>query len=179
MLLFAVVAFAACEQVYVDVANDMSADDRSVSVSFEDDDTRIQLNEAQKTVWTKGDLVSVFYRSSVNEQWQFEGETGDRVGDIVPVDNSVNPPATHNRVVVIYPYNAGYFLNTETYSIEASLPAVQSYLKDSYGTDGNIMVSSSNYKQVSLKSVCGWLKLQLTGNGEVVKSITFKGNNGE
>ena len=179
MLLFVVVAFAACEQVYVDVANDMSAGDRSLSVSFEDDDTRIQLNEAQKTVWTKGDLVSVFYRSSVNEQWQFEGETGDRVGDIVPVDNSVNPPATHNRVVVVYPYNAGYFLNTETYCIEASLPAVQSYLKDSYGTDGNIMVSSSNYKQVSLKSVCGWLKLQLTGNGEVVKSITFKGNNGE
>ena len=179
MLLFVVVAFAACEQVYVDVANDMSAGDRSLSVSFEDDDTRIQLNEAQKTVWTKGDLVSVFYRSSVNEQWQFEGETGDRVGDIVPMDNSVNPPATHNRVVVVYPYNAGYFLNTETYSIEASLPAVQSYLKDSYGTNGNIMVSSSDYKQVSLKSVCGWLKLQLTGNGEVVKSITFKGNNGE
>ena len=107
------------------------------------------------------------------------GETGDRTGQIVPVDNSVNPPATHNRVVVIYPYNNEYYLNTEKYSIEASLPAVQSYLEDSYGTNGHIMVSSNDYKQVSLKSVCGWLKLQLTGDGEVVKSITLRGNNGE
>ena len=41
------------------------------------------------------------------------------------------------------------------------------------------MVSSNEADQVSLKSVCGWLKLQLTGEGEVVKSITFRGNNNE
>ena len=179
MLLCAVVAFAACEQIYVDVVSDIAAGDRCLSVSFEGQDTRIQLNEAQKTVWTDGDILSVFYRSTVNEEWQFKGKTGDRTGDIVPVDNTLNPPYTHNRVVVIYPYNENYYLNTETYSIEASLPAVQNYLKDSYGTNGNIMVSSSDYKQVSLKSVCGWLKVQLTGDGEVVKSITLRGNNGE
>ena len=179
MLLCAVVAFAACKQIYVDVVSDIAAGDRCLSVSFEGEDTRIQLNEAQKTVWTEGDILSVFYRSTVNEEWQFKGKTGDRTGDIVPVDNTLNPPYTHNRVVVIYPYNENYYLNTETYSIEASLPAVQNYLKDSYGTNGNIMVSSSDYKQVSLKSVCGWLKVQLTGDGEVVKSITLRGNNGE
>ena len=179
LFLFSAFAFAACEQSPIEEAHGVADSHRSLSVSFEGDDTRIQLNEAQKTVWTKGDHVSVFYRSTVNEDWQFMGETGDRTGQIMPVDNSVNPPATHNRVVVIYPYNNEYYLNTETYSIEASLPAVQNYLKDSYGTNGNIMVSSNDYKQVSLKSVCGWLKLQLTGDGEVVKSITLKGNNGE
>ena len=179
LFLFSAFAFAACEQAPIEEAHGVADSNRSLSVSFEVDDTRIQLNEAQKTVWTKGDHVSVFYRSAVNEEWQFMGETGDRTGQIVPVDNSVNPPATHNRVVVIYPYNNEYYLNTETYSIEASLPAVQSYLEDSYGTNGNIMVSSCDYKQVSLKSVCGWLKLQLTGDGEVVKSITLRGNNGE
>ena len=179
MLLCAVVALAACEQVFIDVANDVAESDRSLSVSFEGDDTRVQLNEAQKTVWTEGDLLSVFYRSTVNEKWQFMGKTGDRTGEIVPVDNSVNPPATHNRTVVVYPFNAGYFFNAETYSIEASMPAVQHYLKDSYGANGNIMVSSSEFNKVSLKSVCGWLKLQLTGEGEVVKSITLRGNDGE
>ena len=179
MLLCAVVAFAACEQVFIDVANDVAESDRSLSVSFEGDDTRVQLNEAQKTVWTEGDLLSVFYRSTVNEKWQFMGKTGDRTGDIVPVDNSVNPPATHNHVVVVYPYNEDYFYNTETYNIEASIPAVQHYLKDSYGTNGTLMVSSSEFNKVSLKSVCGWLKLQLTGEGEVVKSITLRGNDGE
>ena len=181
LFVFAALAFAACEQAPIEEQSAVLQDaTKSITVSFEgDNDTRIQLNEAQKTVWTEGDHVSVFYRSSVNEEWQFMGKTGDRTGQIVPVDNSVNPPATHNRVVVIYPYNNEYYLNTETYSIEASLPAVQNYLRDSYGTNGNIMVSSSDYKQVSLKSVYGWLKLQLTGDGEVVKSITLRGNNGE
>ena len=179
LFLFSAFAFAACEQAPIEEMQGAAINERSIEVSFEGcDDTRIQLQNG-KTVWTKGDDVSVFYRSNVNEEWQFMGETGDRIGNIVPVDNTLNPPATHNRVVVIYPYNNEYYLNTETYSIEASLPAVQNYLKDSYGTNGNIMVSSNDYKQVSLKSVCGWLKLQLTGDGEVVKSITFKGNNGE
>ena len=178
----AVMGFAACTQNEVEeqvaVRHDVP---ETLTVGFEgdEDETRIQLNEAQKTVWTKGDHVSVFYRSAVNEDWQFMGETGDRTGNITPVDNSVNPPATHNRVVVVYPYNADYFFNTETYNVEASLPAVQSYLKDSYGTNGNVMISSSEFNQVSLKSVCGWLKLQLTGDGEVVKSITLRGNSGE
>ena len=179
MLLFAVVAFAACEQAPINEKQGAAINERNLEVSFEGgDDTRIQLQNG-KTVWTEGDHVSVFYRSTVNEEWQFMGETGDRIGNIVPVDNTLNPPATHNRVVVIYPYNNEYYLNTETYSIEASLPAVQNYLEDSYGTNGNIMVSSGDYKQVSLKSVCGWLKLQLTGDGEVVKSITLRGNDGE
>ena len=179
LFVFAALAFAACEQAPIEEMQGVAMSDRSLEVSFEGaDDTRIQL-QGGKTVWTEGDHVSVFYRSTTNEEWQFMGKTGDRNGQIVPVDNSVNPPATHNRVVVIYPYNKEYYLNTETYSIEASLPAVQNYLNDSYGTNGNIMVSSNDYKQISLKSVCGWLKLQLTGDGEVVKSITLRGNDGE
>ena len=181
LLLFvlAAVAFAACEQAPIEEMQGVAMSDRSLEVSFEGaDDTRIQL-QGGKTVWTEGDHVSVFYRSTINEEWQFMGKTGDRTGQIVPVDNSVVPPATHNHVVVAYPYNADYFYNTETYNVEASLPAVQNYLKDSYGTNGNIMISSSEFNQVSLKSVCGWLKLQLMGDGEVVKSITLRGNDGE
>ena len=56
---------------------------------------------------------------------------------------------------------------------------MQTYLADSYGLNGNIMISQSEYNQFSLKSVCGWLKLQLTGNGEKISSITLRGNNGE
>ena len=171
---------AACSQdVIVEVQNPTADLTRTINVSFEGEDTRIQLNDELKTVWTKDDLVSVFYRSTVNEQWQFQGETGDRSGDIMPVDSSINPPATTNHIVVVYPYNEGYFYNSETRNVQASLPAEQTYLKDSYGLNGNIMISSSEYNQISLKSVCGWLKLQLTGSGEKVKSITLRGNNDE
>ena len=183
LLLFAVVAtlFAACTQdIVVDVTNPTIADNtpETLVVGFEDDETRIQLNEAQKTVWTSGDLVSVFYRSDANQKWQYTGETGERVAELTRVEAGVATEAM-KRVVVVYPYSENYYINTETYNVQATLPAVQNYLKDSYGLDGNIMISSSEYNQFSLKSVCGWLKLQLTGDGEKVKSITLRGNNGE
>lgn len=180
LLILAAVMFAACEQISINEEHSMVKENfRSLQVSFEEDDTRIQLNKDRKTVWTKDDRVSVFYRSNVNEEWRFMGETGDITGELNPVDNSICPPETLNRVVVVYPYNSDYFFNTETYNIQASLPEMQNYLEGSYGTNGNIMVSSNEADQVSLKSVCGWLKLQLTGEGEVVKSITFRGNKEE
>ena len=147
-------------------------------VGFEGDDTRIQLNEAQKTVWTKGDQVSVFYFSDANQLWQYNGETGSRTANLKRV-NAGEPTAQTTYNVVAYPFNEDYFLNTRTGALHATLPATQHYLKDSYGVGDNLMVAQSEFTQFSLKNVCGWLKLQLTGNGEVVKSITFKGNDGE
>ena len=171
--------FAACEQALVEEQSAICPDvPETITVGFESEDTRIQLNDVQKTVWTSGDLVSVFYRSDANQKWQYTGETGARTADLTCVDAG-EATATMNRVVVVYPYNENYYFNTESYNVQASLPATQTYLKDSYGLDGNIMISSSEYNQFSLKSVCGWLKLQLTGNGEKIKSITLKGNNGE
>lgn len=183
LLLFAVVAmlFAACTQdIVVDVTNPTIADNtpETLVVGFEDDETRIQLNEAQKTVWTKGDLVSVFYRSNANSKWQFQGQTGERTGNLKCIANG---QATQELpdIVVVYPYNESYYINPRTCNVQASLPATQTYLADSYGLNGNIMISQSEYNQIALKSVCGWLKVQLTGNGEKVKSITLNGNNGE
>ena len=172
----AAIFFAACA---TDQTTDVQPVDapETLTVSFEEE-TRIQLNEAQKTVWTEGDLVSVFYRSNANQKWQYQGETGERKGDLKRI-SAGSATETMQRVVVVYPYNDSYYLNTKTYNVEATLPATQHYLKDSYGLDGNLMISSGEYNQFSLKNVCGWLKLQLTGNGEVVKSITLKGNNGE
>ena len=176
---FMALTFAACEQALVEEQSAIRHEaPETLTVGFEDDETRIQLNEAQKTVWTKDDLVSVFYRSDANQKWQYQGETGERVAELTRVEAGVATEAM-KRVVVVYPYSENYYINTETYNVQATLPAVQNYLKDSYGLDGNIMISSSEYNQFSLKSVCGWLKLQLTGNGEKVKSITLRGNNGE
>ena len=177
----AVVMLTACaEDGLNEVSGTKPTDEapETLIASFEDDDTRIQLNDELRTVWTEGDLVSVFYRSDANQKWQYTGQTGARVGELTRVDaGTATTPTT--RVVVVYPYNASYYFNTETYNVQASLPAVQTYLEDSYGVDGNILVSSGEYNQISLKSVCGWLKLQLTGEGEKVRSITLRGNNGE
>ena len=181
LLLFvlAVMGFAACTQNEVEEQAAVRPDaPETLTVGFEGDDTRIQLNEAQKTVWTKGDQVSVFYFSDANQLWQYNGETGSRTANLKRV-NAGEPTAQTTYNVVAYPYNEDYFLNSRTGALHATLPATQHYLKDSYGVGDNVMVAQSEFTQFSLKSVCGWLKLQLTGDGEVVKSITFKGNNGE
>ena len=179
LFVFAAFAFAACEQAPIEEQSAIRPDvPDTITVGFEGDETRIQLNEAQKTVWTKGDLVSVFYRSNANQQWKYNGETGARTANLKRVDAGT---ATRDmdRVVVVYPYNEDYYINPSTFNVQASLPATQHYLAKSYGLDGNIMISSAEYNDVTLKNVCGWLKLQLTGDGETIKSIKFRGNNGE
>ena len=112
-------------------------------VGFEEnDETRIQLNEDVNTVWTNGDIVSVFYRSDANQKWQYTGETGTRIAELSRVDEGVTTKEM-NSVVVVYPYNENYYINTDTYNVQAILPAVQTYLKDSYGFNGSIMISQS------------------------------------
>ena len=179
LLVCALLGFMACTEEFVEEQSAICIDaPETINVGFEDIETRIQLNEVQKSVWTKGDQVSVFYRSNANQLWRYDGETGARVANLKRVDAGV---ATRemDRVVVVYPYNDNYYINPSTFNVQASLPAVQSYLKDSYGLESNIMISSEEYNQVALRNVCGWLKLKLTGNGEVVESITLRGNNGE
>lgn len=179
LFVFALFAFVACTQETIDEVSAVREDAaETITVGFEDDATRIQLNEALKTVWTKDDLVTVFYRSNANQKWQYQGETGERQGTLKRVENVMGSVQT-TKTVVVYPYSENYWLNTDSYCIDAVLPATQYYAEGSYGVGSNLMVSQSEFTQFSLKSVCGWLKLQLTGNGEVVKSIKFRGNNGE
>lgn len=150
----------------------------TLTVGFEDNvETRIQLQEG-KTVWNEGDLVSVFYLSNANQKWQFQGETGDRVGNLKRVENT-SATRELSKVVVVYPYDSEYYINPESCNVKAFLPQSQTYLKDSYGAGGNIMISSSEYNQFSLRNVCGWLKVQLTGNADKIKSVRLYGNSGE
>ena len=174
--------FGACvEETISDPHNGLQPDvedDAVLTIGFEGDDTRVQLNAERKAVWTKGDCLSVFNGCTANHKWQYQGETGETIGDFKSVQASGAGVIT-DKIVAVYPYNKDFSLDADTYNVKAFLPAVQTYLKDSYGLDGTIMISQSEYKQFSLKNVCGWLKLQLSGKGEQVSSITVRGNNGE
>ena len=179
LFMFAIVAFAACEQAPIEEQSAIRPDvPDTITVGFEGDETRIQLNEAQKTVWTKGDQVSVFYKSYDNLKFEFEGNTGDRNGTLKRVGGQHNGQ-TMDDVVVVYPYSADYMITLSEGCVNATIPSTQTYLKGSYGVGDNLMIARSSFNQFSLKSVCGWLKIQLTGAGEVIERITFRGNDGE
>lgn len=174
--LFALVAtvFAACS---TDPTQDLAPEiPDTLTVSF-DEETRVQLDAECKTVWNADDLVSVFYRSDANDCWRFMGETGDRTGLLVS-KTSNEPTITTNEVVAVYPYNAGYCIDASDKTLSVRIPATQRYENGSYGIGANIMVSTGTGRDISLKSVCGWIKLQLTGSGKVTK-VTLRGNDDE
>ncbi|MBR2975777.1 MAG: hypothetical protein IKC57_02915, partial [Alistipes sp.] len=175
----AAMAFVACTQNEVEELTANRADaPETLTVGFEGGDTRIELNETLKTVWTEGDEVSVFYQSYENTRWAFQGTTGDRSGELKLVSGEITDQ-TMDNIIVAYPYDANYRIDIEDKALHASLPAVQSYKEGSYGAEGNIMVAESNYRQFTLKSVVGWLRVELTGEGEVVESVKVRGNDGE
>lgn len=179
-LLFALatIVFAGCStNATQDLAPEAPTTLDVLYVSFDEEDTRIQLGEDGRPVWTEGDLVSVFYRSNSNDKYLFTGKTGDMEGSIELVEEGIATQET-TKIIAIYPYNKDYGFDCKTYDIKAFLPAEQMYCKNSYGVGSSIMIAQSDYKQLSFKNVCGWLKLQFTGKGYVSK-IALKGNNGE
>ena len=168
-------AFAACStDTTEDVAQIVVPD--CLQVSIADEESRMQLSN-EKTVWTAGDKVSVFYKSDANQCWKFNGKTGDRSGTLSCVSQGT-ATTKMEKVVIVYPYSESYMITPSSGNIEAKLPAVQKYLHGSYGLESSPMISSGYYTQFALKNVCGWLKLQLSGTGTITK-ITLKGNNGE
>ena len=146
-----------------------------LKASFEED-SRIQLSNGV-SVWTEGDLVSVFYHSNANQKWIYNGQTGERVAELT---NITEPEATKSisKVVAIYPYNESYTLSDDC-KINTTITAEQNYLAESFGIGSSLMVAESESNQIKLLNVMGWLRLHLTGYGEIIKSISFKGNNNE
>ena len=167
---------AACTSV--DVNNRDINDYAPLVALLEGDDTRIQLNAATKSVWTEGDEVSVFYRSDANQRWEYRGKTGQRTAELYAVEV---PTATveMENIVVAYPYNSDYIIEPKYGDLEAELPSVLHYLDGSYGVGENIMVAQSDSDHFKLRSICGWIKIQLTGNGERVTTLRLIGNNNE
>ena len=176
--LLAALCFAACAQDDVqEVSSNRVFIPDQISVGFENDDTRIQLLNG-KTVWNEADRISVFYQSYDNLMWEFQGVDGDRNGTFEFVDGKIGEKAMDD-VIVVYPYNADYLVNVNTKSVEASIPASQNYYPESYDPESNLMISLGDDRSFVLKNVSGWVKIQLTGNGEEVQYITLRGNNDE
>ena len=178
-LVLAAILFAACTHDNIEELSSMRDDQPdTLFVGFDVDDTRIQLNENLKSVWTEGDLVSVFYKSDCNDCWAFVGETGDREGELNRVSYGEGSRSSDN-VVVVYPYDKNYIISLAANTVELTLPTTQLYAEDSFGVGSSPMIATSEFNKFKLKNVCGWFKFSLTGSGERVTAITLRGNRGE
>ncbi|MBQ8366103.1 MAG: leucine-rich repeat domain-containing protein [Alistipes sp.] len=148
-----------------------------INISLDDDTTRVQLNASGKTVWTEDDCVSAFYMSDANNKFRFNGETGDRDGKFI-IESMGTATTDIDNIVLLYPYSSSYKLNAAKSQIDVYIPSTQYYAEGSYGVGANIMASVETDDDFTLKSLCGWIVVQLKGDATIT-NITLSGNNGE
>ena len=178
ILLFAAVAtmFAACTK---DATKDLAPAkpiEKFYAVIGEEE-SRVQLNGEGKTVWTKGDKVSVFNKTTDNCSYAFTGNTGDSEGELSYVEGGTTGEAI-DQIVAVYPYTSANAVSADGSMITTVIPESQKYLKESFGVGSSIMVARSNDERLSFKNVMGWVRVALTGE-KTIKSITLQGNNNE
>ncbi len=153
--------------------------------SIEAPATRTYADEAGKLLWTANDQITIFKGSTKPLIYKFNGETGQNYGGFTNVTpDSGDDFVTANPLdanYAIYPHaanttisNAGVFNFT--------IPATQNYAENSFGLGANVMVAVTEDKSdnnLSFKNLGGYFEFSLYGEGTTVKSIEFKGNNGE
>ena len=140
-------------------------------------DTRLYLDRYEKLKWNAGDFISVF-GSSANEQYSFNGETGDNVGTFSNCSSTV--PPTFSSYYAVFPYTTET-TSTKEGEIFVTLPEKQHFSSGQFPDNLMVAVTSSlQDDNLKFKNVCGYLKLNLfRGKKHTIKSITVKGNNNE
>ena len=136
--------------------------------------TRVQLSEGFRTVWTAGDLLSVFRYSDANGCWRFEGNTGDAEGTLTRISED-EATFTTDYTVLLYPYDSRAIYNPDS-SFFTTFSGVQNYLKDSYGAGANMMACAGTGDGFHLMNVCSFINFRMAGT-KTVRRITLTGNN--
>ena len=151
--------------------------------SIEAPATRTYADKDGKLLWNANDEITLFQGNAYPRQFRFMGETGKNYGEF----EEINPPSgiisatSLEANYAIYPYAANTTISNQG-QISYTIPAVQPYAKDSFGLGANPMVAVTKNTEdnfLAFKNLCGYFEFSLYGSGVTVKSIEFKGNNGE
>lgn len=175
------VALSACTQ---DTTSDLQPlEGEVVYATIEDEESRIQLNKSQKTVWTANDRI-VIHGPSDASLWTFNGNTGDRDGTFrrAGTFNYANYTSFgFTKYYAVYPYESYAGIGTVggEPAIIMGCPATQSYVAGSYSVNANTMIATSNDgSKYQFKNMFGYIRLSVTGD-KIVKKIELNGNNSE
>ncbi len=154
--------------------------------SYPGGETKTSLDEHGNILWTKGDQVSIFAGSTVNEQYQVtddsDGKTSASLNRVTSSEFVAGGEISAN--VAYYPYASGVSVakNESAYVVSGIvLPSTQNYSESSFA-DGAFpmaaVTSSTSDMNLKFRNVLGGLKLQLKGTAKVA-SISVRGNANE
>ena len=141
-------------------------------------DTKVYVDEDVKILWDAKDQISIFNKTTRNQQFEFTGDTGDNAGFFNPVSDPTGPGTEMSFICAVYPYQQSTTIDREGV-LKLTLPEEQAYRKGSFGPEANVMVSSTEDNLLKFKNVGGYLVLKFYGEGVSVSSIRLEGNNGE
>ena len=146
--------------------------------SYSEPDTKVYVDDNVKILWDEEDQISIFNKKIQNQQFKFDGETGDNAGTFHPVADPTGPEDTLGFICAVYPYQSSTNINREGV-MTLTLPSEQTYRDRSFGPGANTMVSSTEDHLLKFKNVGGYLVLKFYGKDVSVSSIKLEGNNGE
>lgn len=147
--------------------------------------TKTSLDENGNVLWKRGDQVSVFAGSTINEQYQVtdgsDGKTSANLNRVSTPDFVAGGEIDNN--VAYYPYSSSNVIakSENGYKVGVILPSTQSYAEASFANGAFPMAaitSSTDDMNLKFKNVLGGLKLQLKGSASIA-SISLSGNNNE
>ena len=142
-------------------------------------ETKVYADSQMRVLWNANDQITIFNKNTYNQPYRFKGEDGDNAGGFakVPTDEFTTGSPIEN-IYAVYPYQEPTEFTYEG-EIGLTLPALQTYKKNSFGIGANTMVAATTSNMLQFKNVCGYLSFKFFGDGIAIKSITFKGNNHE
>ncbi|MBR3743686.1 MAG: Ig-like domain-containing protein [Bacteroidales bacterium] len=149
-------------------------------------ETKTSMDAEGNVLWKRGDQVSIFAGSTLNEHYQVtdasDGKTAAAMNKVESTGSVAGSEIANN--VAFYPYAeaAEILKRGNSYVIKGiELPTTQRYARASFGNGAfpmaAVTTSTGDYN-LKFKNVLGGLKLQLTGTARIV-SISVTGNNGE
>ena len=158
---------SAYEKFYASIESDMKPD------------TRVSADADYHVLWNADDRISIFKYDSINMEYRFDGNDGDKNGSfsVVQVPSTSFTEGSFSSVLAVYPYSASTSREGEDV-LTVDFPAEQIWADRSFGRDANILVSAGNDNHLYFRNAGGVIRLKVYGTGKVA-SIILKGNEGE
>ncbi len=152
------------------ITNDNRLVSKSLNVYTEEisqSDTKAYIDNL-KVVFEDDDKLAVFDKNTAISEYVYSTENDNKFGG-----DSENTGTSIDGVFALYPYSTS--VTCDGTKIEASLPATQEYEANSFSNNSHIMfgVTDDVTDGITLKNMCGYIRLQLYTNEEkvIVKEI--------
>lgn len=146
--------------------------------SSSEPDTRVYVDDKVKILWDAEDRISIFNKTTLNQQFMFMGETGDNAGFFNRVSAASGTGSSLKYICAVYPYQSSTAISSSGV-MTLTLPAVQTYREGTFGPGANTMVSTTEDNTLNFRNVGGYLVLKFYGDDVSIASIKLEGNNGE